>query len=59
MLLSQIFSKTRREAPKGEDAVNAKLLIRAGLIQKMALYDVMVKSGKIGYEEVLLDMALQ
>lgn len=29
------------------------------LIQKLAYYDVMVKSGKMRYEEVLLDLALQ
>jgi len=29
-----------------------------GLIKKLADYDVMVKSGKIDYEEVLLDLAL-
>jgi len=29
------------------------------LIQKLAHYDVMVKSGKLDYEEVLLDLALQ
>ncbi len=31
----------------------------AKLIQELANYDVMVKSGKMGYEEVLLDLALQ
>ncbi len=30
-----------------------------GLIQKLADYDAMVKSGRIDYEEVLLDLALQ
>jgi len=36
MRLSNFFSKTRREAPKDEDAINAKFLIRAGFIQKMS-----------------------
>lgn len=35
MRQSQLFSKTRREAPKDETAKNAELLIRAGFIQKM------------------------
>lgn len=34
MLQSQLFTKTRREAPKDEEAKNAKLLIRAGYINK-------------------------
>lgn len=34
MLQSQLFTKTLREAPKDEEAVNAKLLIRAGFIFK-------------------------
>lgn len=34
MRQSQLFSKTRREAPKDEVAKNAQLLIRAGYIQK-------------------------
>lgn len=34
MLQSQLFTKTRREAPKDEVAKNAKLLIRAGFIHK-------------------------
>ncbi len=34
MLQSDIFSKTRREAPKDETSENAKLLIRAGYINK-------------------------
>jgi len=34
MLQSQLFTKTRREAPRDEDAKNAKLLIRAGFINK-------------------------
>ena len=29
-----------------------------GLIKKLADYDVMVKSGKIDYEEILVDLAL-
>ena len=29
-----------------------------GALQKMADYDIMVKSGKIGYEEILLDLCL-
>lgn len=34
MKQSQLFTKTRREAPKGEVAKNAELLIRAGYIHK-------------------------
>ena len=34
MRQSQLFTKTRREAPKGEEAKNAQLLIRAGYIHK-------------------------
>ena len=36
MLQSQLFTKTRREAPKDEVAKNAQLLIRAGYIDKLA-----------------------
>jgi prolyl-tRNA synthetase len=35
MRQSQLFTKTRREAPKDETAKNADLLIRAGFIHKM------------------------
>lgn len=35
MRYSQLFGKTRREAPKDEVSVNAKLLIRAGFIEKL------------------------
>ena len=34
MRQSQLFTKTRREAPKDEQAKNAKLLIRAGFVHK-------------------------
>lgn len=34
MKQSQLFTKTRREAPKDEEAKNAELLIRAGFIYK-------------------------
>ena len=34
MRQSKLFSKTRREAPKDEESKNAKLLIRAGFIDK-------------------------
>ena len=34
MLQSQLFTKTRKEAPKDEVAKNAQLLIRAGYIHK-------------------------
>lgn len=34
MLQSELFSKTRKEAPKDEEATNARLLIRAGFIHK-------------------------
>lgn len=36
MFQSQLFTKTRREAPKDEVAKNAQLLIRAGYIDKLA-----------------------
>jgi len=36
MRLSQLFSKTSKQAPAGETSVNAKLLIRAGFIDKVA-----------------------
>lgn len=36
MRQSQLFSKTRREAPSDEIAKNSQLLIRAGFIQKMS-----------------------
>lgn len=36
MLQSQLFTKTRREAPKDEVAKNAQLLIRGGYIDKLA-----------------------
>jgi len=35
MLQSQLFTKTKREAPKDEEAINAQLLIRAGFIDKL------------------------
>src|SRR3989344_2436330 len=34
MRQSKLFTKTRKEAPSGEEAKNAKLLIRAGFINK-------------------------
>lgn len=34
MRQSQLFTRTRREAPKDEEAANARLLIRAGFIHK-------------------------
>lgn len=36
MLYSQLFPKTKREAPKGAEAVNHKLLVRAGFIDQLA-----------------------
>lgn len=36
MRQSQLFTKTLREAPKDEKSVNAKLLIRAGFIDKLS-----------------------
>ncbi|MEK7176908.1 MAG: aminoacyl--tRNA ligase-related protein [Patescibacteria group bacterium] len=41
MRQSTLFTKTRREAPKDEEAKNAKLLIRAGFINKemAGIYD--------------------
>ena len=35
MFQSQLFTKTKREAPKDEEAINAKLLARAGFIDKL------------------------
>lgn len=35
MLQSELFSKTKKEAPKDEEATNARLLIRAGFIDKL------------------------
>jgi len=35
MLQSKLFTTTRREMPKDEEAVNAQLLIRAGFIDKL------------------------
>ncbi|MEK9154740.1 MAG: aminoacyl--tRNA ligase-related protein [Patescibacteria group bacterium] len=34
MIQSELFSKTKREAPRDEEAINAQLLIRAGFIDK-------------------------
>src|SRR3989339_1922849 len=34
MRQTELFTKTRREAPKDEEAKNAKLLIRGGFIHK-------------------------
>ena len=43
MKQSQLFTKTRREAPKDEVAKNAQLLIRAGYIHKemAGVYDLL------------------
>ncbi len=35
MLQSKLFTKTSRNAPKGEEALNAQLLARAGFVQKL------------------------
>lgn len=35
MKQSQLFTKTKREAPKDEEAINAQLLIRAGYVDKL------------------------
>lgn len=35
MLQSNLFTKTKREAPKDEEAINARLLIRAGFVDKV------------------------
>ncbi len=34
MRVSELFTKTLREAPRGEEARNAQLLIRAGYVYK-------------------------
>lgn len=36
MLQSQLFAKTRKEAPKDEESKNARLLIRAGFVEKLS-----------------------
>lgn len=36
MLLSRLFTKTQKNFPAEEEAINAKLLIRAGFIRKMS-----------------------
>ena len=36
MLQSQLFAKMRKEAPKDEESKNARLLIRAGFIEKLS-----------------------
>jgi len=35
MLQSKLFTKTKREAPKDEESINAQLLIRAGFVDKL------------------------
>ena len=35
MLQSQLFPKTKKEAPKGAESVNHKLLVRAGFIDQL------------------------
>ncbi|MBI4993872.1 prolyl-tRNA synthetase [Candidatus Wolfebacteria bacterium] len=35
MLQNELFTKTKREAPKDEEAINAQLLIRAGYVDKL------------------------
>src|SRR3989338_754404 len=35
MLQSQLFTKTLRQAPSGEETVNAQLLTRAGFVKKL------------------------
>ncbi|HDH31303.1 MAG TPA: prolyl-tRNA synthetase [Candidatus Wolfebacteria bacterium] len=35
MFQSQLFTKTQKEAPKDEEAINAKLLIRGGFVDKL------------------------
>jgi len=35
MLQSKLFTKTKREAPRDEEAINAQLLIRAGFVDKL------------------------
>lgn len=35
MLQSELFTKTKRESPKDEEAINARLLIRAGFVDKL------------------------
>ncbi len=35
MLQSQLFTKTKKEAPRDEESINAQLLIRAGFVDKL------------------------
>src|SRR3989344_4292916 len=35
MLQSELFTKTLRQAPSGEETINAPLLVRAGLVNKL------------------------
>ena len=35
MLQSELFTKTLRQAPSGEETINAQLLVRAGLVNKL------------------------
>ena len=35
MRQSELFTKTKREAPKDEEAINARFLIRAGFVDKL------------------------
>ena len=35
MKQSQLFTKTKREAPRDEQSINAKLLVRAGFVDKL------------------------
>ena len=54
MRQSQLFTKTRREAPKDEVAKNAQLLIRAGYIHKemAGVYD-LLPLGLRTYEKIV------
>ena len=49
MKQSQLFTKTRKEAPKDEISINAQLLIRAGFINKemAGVYDILPVGLKV------------
>lgn len=54
MRQSQLFSKTRKDAPKDELAKNAKLLIRAGFIHKeMAGVYSLLPLGRMVFENIV------
>lgn len=49
---------SQKEEPAKIFNILASCSLDPGLLQKMADYDIMVKSGRLDYEEILLDLAL-